>query len=98
VCACACACVCLCVRVCVDACVRVRVCVAHIVSCGVVLGGGLDGVGQETEDGAGPQQDGETSEQLATELDPLWGGGGRGKRVGTIPDQELSCLGSGQSL
>lgn len=38
------------------------VCVTHVVSCRLVLGGGLDGVGQETKDGAGPQQDGEATE------------------------------------
>lgn len=78
--------------------VCMRVFVAHIVSCRIVLSGCLDGVGQEAEDGADPQQDGESTKQLATELDPLRGGGRRGESIGTVPDQELCCLGIGQSL
>lgn len=73
-------------------------CSAHIVSCRLVLSGCLDGIGQEAEDGAEPQQDGESTKQLATELDPFWGGGRRGESIGTIPDQKLCCLGIGQSL
>lgn len=72
--------------------------IAHIVSCRIVLSGCLDGVGQKAEDGADPQQDGESTKQLATELDPLRGGGRRGESIGTIPDQKLCCLGIGQSL
>lgn len=48
----------------------------HIIPSGLVLCGGLDGVGQEAEDGADPQQNGEATKKLATELDPFWGGGG----------------------
>ena len=91
-------CVCLCAYVSVYVCACACACPAHIVSCGLVLGDCLDGVGQETEDGSSPQQDGEPSEQLATELDPLWGGGGRGECIGTVPDQEISRLGTGQAL
>lgn len=78
---------------------QMRICVcAHIVSCRIVLSGCLDGVGQEAEDGAGPQQDGESTKQLATKLDPLRSGGRRGESIGTVPDQKLCCLGIGQSL
>lgn len=72
--------------------------VSHIVIGRLVLGGHLDPVGQEAEDGAGPKQDGEATEQLATELDPLWCGGGRGERVGPIPRQDLHGSGVGQTL
>ena len=79
-------------------CVCVCVCIAHIISCRIFLSGCLDGVGQEAEDGTGPQQDGESTEQLATELDPLWGCGRRGEGIGAVPDQKLCCLGIGQAL
>lgn len=74
------------------------VCPAHVVSSGIVFRGGLNGVGQEAEDGAGPQQDGEATKQLTTELDPLWSGGGRGESVWTIPQQKLCSPGVGQPL
>ncbi|KAF3839280.1 hypothetical protein F7725_017997 [Dissostichus mawsoni] len=51
-------------------------------SSAIVLSGCLDGVGQEAEDGAGPQQDRESTKQLATELDPLRGGGRRVRALG----------------
>lgn len=70
----------------------------HVIASGLVLRGRLDGVGQEAEDGADPQQDGEAAEQLPTKLAPLWGGGGRGQGVGAVPDQVLCCLGVGQTL
>ena len=76
----------------------VYVCGAHVVSCRFILSGCLDGVGQEAEDGADPQQDGKSTKQLATELDPLRGGGRRGESIGTVPYQKLCCLGIGQSL
>lgn len=83
-------------------CVPERVCVSpavsHIVIGRLVLGGHLDPVGQEAEDGAGPEQDGEAAEQLATELDPLRGGGGRGERVGPIPRKDLHGFGVCQTL
>lgn len=88
--------VCVCVLVCVRGCRCV--CSAHIISCRFVLSGSLDSVSQETEDGADPQQDGEATKQLATEFDPLRSCGRRGEGVGTIPEQELSCLGIGQAL
>lgn len=83
-----------CEYVCMCVCVRI----AHIVSCRIVLSGCLDGVSQEAEDGADPQQDGESTKQLATELDPLGGCGRRGEGIGAIPDQKLGCLGIGQAL
>jgi len=58
----------------------------------------LDGVGQKAENGTKPQQDGESTKQLATELDPLRGGRRRGESIRTIPKQKLCCLGIGQSL
>lgn len=76
----------------------VCVCVAHIVSSWFFLSGCLDGISQEAEDGADPQQDGESTKQLATKLDPLWGCGRRGEGIGAIPDQKLCCLGIGQAL
>ena len=79
-------------------CVCVWVWVAHIVSSWFFLSGSLDGISQEAEDGANPQQDGESTKQLATELDPLWGCGRRGEGIGAIPDQKLCCLGIGQAL
>lgn len=70
----------------------------HVIPDGLVFRGSLDGVGQEAEDGAEPQQDGEATEQLATEFDPLRGGGGRSQGVGAVPDQVLCRLGIGQTL
>lgn len=70
----------------------------HIVAGGLVLRGSLDGVGQEAEDGADPQKDGEATEELAAELDPLRGGWGRGEGVGAVPGQVLCRLGVGQTL
>lgn len=73
---------CLCVinmyAVCLYMCVHVKQAVSHIVIGRLVLCGHLDGVGQEAEDGTDPEQDGEATEQLTAELDPLRGGGGRG--------------------
>lgn len=77
--------------------VSVRVC-SHIVACWVVLGGCLDGVSQEAEDGTDPQQDGEATKQLAAKLDPLRGRGRRGESIGTIPKQKLCCPSIGQAL
>lgn len=72
--------------------------VSHVVIGWLVLCGCLDAVGQETEDGTGPEQDGEAAEQLTAELNPLWGGGGRGQGVGTISGQNLHSSGVGQAL
>lgn len=72
--------------------------VSHVVIGRFVLGGHLDPVGQEAEDGASPEQHGEAAEQLATELDPLRCGGGRGECVGTVPRQDLHGSGIGQTL
>lgn len=70
----------------------------HIVAGGLVLRGGLDGVGQEAEDGADPQKDGEAAEELAAELDPLWGRWRRSQSVGAVAGQVLCRLGVGQTL
>lgn len=78
--------------------VCVRVCFAHIVSCRIVLSGCLDGVSQEAEDGANPQQDGESTKELAAEFDPLRGCGRRGEGIGAVPEQILCCLGIGEAL
>lgn len=81
-----------------NVCVHVSQAVSHIVIGRLVFGGHLDPVGQEAEDGAGPEQDGEAAEQLATKLDPLRGGGRRGECVGPIPCQNLQGFGVGQTL
>lgn len=70
----------------------------HVVSRGIVLRARLDAVGQEAEDGPDPQQDGEAPEELATELDPLWGGGRRRERVRPVPGQDLLGFAVGQTL
>ena len=62
---------------------------AHVVIGWFILHGGLDAVGQEAENGPDPQQDGEAPKELATELDPLRGGRGRGEGVGPIPSQNV---------
>lgn len=72
--------------------------VPHVVVDRLVFRGHLDAVGQETEDGAGPEQDGEAAEQLTAELDPLRRGGGRGQGVGTVPGKNLHGSGVGQPL
>lgn len=73
-------------------------CVSHIIACRVILRGCLNGVSQEAEDCANPQQDREATEQLAAKLHPLRGCGGRGESIGTIPKQKLCCPGIGQAL
>lgn len=70
----------------------------YIVSSWLILRRSLDGVGQEAEDGADPEQDGEAAEQLTAELDPLWGGRGRGQGIQAVPGQVLCCPGVGQTL
>ena len=70
----------------------------YVIPSGLVLCGSLDGVGQKAEDGTDPQQDGESTKQLAAELDPLWSGGGWSQGVGAVPGQVLCCLGIGQTL
>lgn len=70
----------------------------YVISSRLVLGRSLDGVGQEAEDGADPQQNGETTKQLTTELDPLWGGRGRSQGVQAIPSQVFCRPGIGQTL
>lgn len=71
---------------------------AHVVVGRLVLHGHLDAVGQETQDGADPEQDGETAKQLTAELDPLWSGGWRCQGVGSIPGQDLGSSGVSQAL
>lgn len=70
----------------------------HVVPRGIVLRACLDAVGQEAEDGPDPQQDGEAPEELAAELDPLWGGGWRRERVWPVPGQDLLGFAVGQTL
>lgn len=78
---------------------RARACrTPHVVVDRLVLDGHLDAVGQEAEDGADPEQDGESAEQLTTELDPLRGGGWRGQGVGSVPGQHLQSSGTGKTL
>lgn len=71
---------------------------SHVVIGRLVLQGHLDAVGQEAEDGTGPEQDGEAAEKLTAELDPLRRGGGRSQGVRTVPGQNLHCSGVGQAL
>lgn len=72
--------------------------VSYVVIGRLVLCGHLDSVGQEAEDGTDPKQDGEAAKQLATELDPLRGGRGRGQGIGPVPLQNLPSSGIGQAL
>ena len=44
----------------------------------------LDGVGEEAEDGAEPEEHGEPAEEVLRELDPLWRGWGRREGVGPV--------------
>ena len=57
----------------------------EVVIRGLLEGAGLDAVGEEAEDGPEPEKQREASEQILTELDPLWGLGRRGEPVGAIP-------------
>src|SRR4029434_2453362 len=70
----------------------------YVVSCGLVLGDGLDDVGHEAQHGPEPQQEGEPAEQITAELHPLGRGRGRGQGVGPVTQQELRRLGIGQPL
>ena len=45
----------------------------------------LDAVGQEAEDGAKPQEEGESSKQVLAELDPFWSLRRRSQSVESIP-------------
>lgn len=71
---------------------------SYVVIGRLVLGGHLDAVGEETEDGADPEQDGEAPKQLLAELDPLGRGGGRGQGVGAVAGQDLQRSLLGQTL
>ena len=44
----------------------------------------LDGVGEEAEDSAEPEEHGEPAEEVLCELDPLWRGWGRREGVGPV--------------
>lgn len=57
----------------------------HIVPSWIVLRPCLDSVSQEAENGADPQEDGETPKQLAAKLHPFRSGGRWGQGIGTIP-------------
>lgn len=71
---------------------------SHVVIGRLFLHDHLDAVGQEAKDGTDPQQDGEASEQLTAELDPLRGGGGGSQRVLTVSGQNLCSSGVAQAL
>ena len=49
------------------------------------LGPRLDGVGEEAEDGAEPEEHCEAAEEVLRELDPLRRGGRRRQGVGPVP-------------
>lgn len=70
----------------------------HVVIGRLILAGHLDAVGQEAEDDADPQQDGEAAEQLAAELDPLGRGWRRRQGVSPVPRQNFGRLGDGETL
>ena len=52
----------------------------------------LDAVGQEAEDGAKPQEEGESSKQVLAELDPFWSLRRRSQSVETIPFLMISRI------
>lgn len=64
----------------------------HIISSRLVFSGSLNGIGQEAENGSGPQQDGETSEQLTTEFNPFRCCGWWGQSIWPISRQIISGL------
>ena len=59
--------------------------------------GRLDGVGQEAEDGAEPQQHGKATEESLQELDPFRCRRRRGQGVGTVPLKVGLGLGGGEA-
>lgn len=71
---------------------------SYVIVSRLVFGGGLDPVRQKAQDGADPQQRGETAKELLAELDPLWGGGWRGQGIWAVPSQDLPSPCGGQSL
>lgn len=70
----------------------------HIVIDRLILGGRLNTVGKKAEDGTDPEQDGESAEQLLTELHPLWCGGRRGQCIWTVAGQNFHRSLMGQTL
>ena len=70
----------------------------QVVIWGLLVGGGLDTVGEEAEDGSQPQETGEPGEEILTELDPFWRGGGRGQLVQAILLNTGLGLGGGQTV
>lgn len=61
----------------------------YIVLGGVLVSRGFDTVGDETEDSADPEEEGEAPKQQPAELDPLWGRLRRGQHVGTVSKENL---------
>lgn len=74
------------------------ICWAHIIIGWFILHGGQDTIGQETEEGPYPQQDGEAPKKLTTELDPLRCRGGWSEGVRSIPSQNVLSSLVGQAL
>lgn len=64
----------------------------------LIAGTRLDGVGDEAQDGADPQQQREATEQIFTELDPFRGLFGRRQRIRAIALQVLLGFGVTQTL
>jgi len=62
--------------------------ITYVVAGRVLGGAGLDGVGDEAEHGADPQQQREAAEQLLAELDPLGRRLGRTQLVGSVTSQD----------
>ena len=66
--------------------------ITYVIAWGILGGGGLNGIGDKTENGSDPQQQGETSEELFAELDPFGRGFGRGQFVGTVTLHDFTRL------
>merc|ERR1719322_1135373 len=64
----------------------------------LLVGGGLDTVGDEAENGSEPEQTGESRKEILTEFDPFWSCGGRGQLVQTMFGNTSLGLGSGQTI
>ena len=58
----------------------------------------LNAKGDEAEDGARPEEQGEPGEEALAELDPFWRGGGRGQLVQAILLNTGLGLGGGQTV
>ena len=71
---------------------------AYIIARWILECSGLDGVGDEAEDGADPEQQREAAEQLLTELHPLGRRLGRRQLIGAVALEHLLGLRRRQAL